>query len=235
MTRSSFILALDASTEALSVALLDADRPDQGREHFEVAPRAHASRLLPIARELLDEHDLRLTDLRAIAFGRGPGAFTGLRIASGLVQGLASGSRCPVVPVSTLAALAARALSVDSRVDTVRVVQDARMGEIYTGDFRRDGQTPQSVGAERVIDPSTLTGLDVSSAGYAGNGWHLVNEPIAAAVAANDCGLPHALDMARLAVAEVDAGRSVAPDQALPVYVRDDVARKPAVRPAART
>lgn len=235
MTQSSFILALDASTEALSVALLDGDRPDQGREHFEVAPRAHASRLLPIARELLDEHELRLTDLRAIAFGRGPGAFTGLRIASGLVQGLASGSRCPVVPVSTLAALAARALSVDSRVDYVRVVQDARMGEIYTGDFRRDGQTPQPVGTERVIDPATLTGLDAASAGYAGNGWYLVDEPIAAAVAANDCGLPHALDMARLAVAEVDAGRSVAPDQALPVYVRDDVARKPAVRPAART
>lgn len=235
MMRSSFILALDASTEALSVALLDGDRPEQGREHFEVAPRAHASRLLPIARELLDEHDLRLTDLRAIAFGRGPGAFTGLRIASGLVQGLASGARCPVVPVSTLAALAARVLSVDSRVETVRVIQDARMGEVYTGDFRRDGQTPQPVGAERVIDPATLTGLDAASAGYAGNGWHLVDERIATTVAANDCGLPHALDMARLAVAEVAAGRSVAPDQALPVYVRDDVARKPAVRPAART
>lgn len=235
MTRSSFILALDASTEALSVALLDSEHPDQGREHFEIAPRAHASRLLPISRDLLDTQGLQLADLRAIAFGRGPGAFTGLRIASGLVQGLASGSGCPVVPVSTLAALAARALSVDTRVDFVRVVQDARMGEIYTGDFRRGVQTPQPVGAERVIDPATIERLDPTSLGYAGNGWHLVDEQIAAAVAASDCGLPHAWDMARLAVAEVDAGRSLAPDQALPVYVRDDVARKPAARPAPRS
>lgn len=236
MTQPLTILALDASTEALSVALLRSDRPDQAREHFEIAPRAHASRLLPITRELLDEQGLQLSELSAIAFGRGPGAFTGLRIASGLVQGLASGAGCPVVPVSTLAALAARALAFNAAAEHVRVVQDARMGEIYTADFSRRAEAPQLVGVERVIDPGTLTTLapiEQASIGYAGNGWHLVDPQIAAAVAANDCVLPHALDMAQLAVADVRTGRTVSAEQALPVYVRDDVARKPAARPAA--
>lgn len=233
MTRSSTILALDGSTEALSVALLDCNHPDQAREYFEIAPRAHASRLLPIARELLDEQDLQLADLSAIAFGRGPGAFTGLRIASGLVQGLASGAGCPVVAVSTLAALAARALAADARAAHVRVVQDARMGEIYTADFSRDGQAPRLIGEERVIEPAAIEPPEYAAMGFAGNGWHLVDAQVAAIVTANDCVLPHALDIARLAVDDIRAGRCVAADQALPVYVRDDVARKPSVRPAA--
>lgn len=222
------ILALDASTQALSIALLESDKPDRAIEHFEVAPRAHATRLLPLIQKWLDHEHWSLSDVSAMAFGRGPGAFTGLRIATGLVQGLASGVGCPVVPVSTLAALARRAFVADEQISRVRVVQDARMGEIYTADFQRCEQDmPLIEGEERVIEPGALSMPTNIALGYAGNGWHLVDDSIAARVASQDCVLPHALDIARLAVAEIKAGRAVEASQAQPVYVRDDVARKP--------
>lgn len=215
------ILAFDASTEALSVALYDRKRAIDDA-CFEIAPREHANKLLPLAQTLLDRHDLALTDLDALAFARGPGAFTGLRIAAGLVQGLALGALRPVVPVSTLAALAARAFAAAPGAARAQIVQDARMGEIYTATFVRDAlNAPRA--AERVIAPQDLaveTGSDVVRAG---NGWALLDITI-------DCELlyPHARDVAHLAAAAWARGEAVSADQAVPVYVRDDVARKPA-------
>lgn len=220
------ILALDASTEALSVALLDGARQF---EHFEIAPQAHARRLLPLANELLERADMTLADLDGFAFGRGPGAFTGLRIAAGLVQGLAGGLDKPVVPISTLAALAARCLG-DASAERVQVVQDARMGEVYTGDFERGDAAPRPLGPERVVRPEQLDARSESSEWLrAGNGWAVV-----AAARRVDVetlmpheNWPHALDMARLAAPVLRRGAGLAAADALPVYVRDDVARKP--------
>ncbi|ROO26150.1 peptidase M22 [Salinisphaera orenii MK-B5] len=222
------LLALDASTQALSVALFDSNAPADVREHFEVAPQAHARRLLPAAERLLAEAGWPLAALDGLAFGRGPGAFTGLRIAAGLIQGLAAGLDRPVVPISTLAALAAQAFAGDS-ADAVRVVQDARMGEVYVGDFSRGESVPSAVGDERVIEPARLD-ADPSAIARAGNGWPLV--AAARGLAADHYAVvaeaPHAADIARLAAVALAAGDGVPAFRALPVYVRDDVARKPA-------
>lgn len=222
------LLALDASTEALSVALFDGDAPAAVPEHFEIAPRAHARLLLPAAERLLADAGWPLAALDGLAFGRGPGAFTGLRIAAGLIQGLAAGLDRPVVPISTLAALAAGAFAVDA-ADTVRVVQDARLGEVYVGDFSRGETRPSAIDDERVIEPARLE-TDSSAIARAGNGWPLVAAardlaPNHYEVAAE---APHAADIARLAAVALAAGEGVSAFRALPVYVRDDVARKPA-------
>ncbi len=222
------LLALDASTQALSVALLD-DRAahDDVLEHFEIAPRAHATTLLPVAQQLLATAQWQLADLDGFAFGRGPGAFTGLRIAAGLIQGLAYGLDRPVAPVSTLAALAQRAFDRHAG-DRARVVQDARMGEVYVAEFRRDAQgATAGDGAERVIEPSRIAR---DSGGWlrAGNGWGLVAEALGQDAATYEvCETwPHAEDIARLGAACLRRGEGVAAAAALPVYVRDDVARK---------
>ncbi|HET7312862.1 tRNA (adenosine(37)-N6)-threonylcarbamoyltransferase complex dimerization subunit type 1 TsaB [Salinisphaera sp.] len=221
------ILALDASTEALSAALFDSDRPAQAQEIFEIAPRAHAARLLPAVQSLLTDNALSLADIDGIGFARGPGAFTGLRIAAGLVQGLAGGANLPVVAISTLAALAARAFDRAPEARRVQVVQDARMGEIYTATFTRETMpTPDT--DERVIVPADLVLEPVQSTLRAGNGWPLVfaARDLAATPVAAD--LPHAIDVARLAWPVLAAGQGAPAAAALPVYVRDDVARKPA-------
>lgn len=229
------ILALDAATQALSVAVYDSAHAQAAREHFEIAARAHAARLLPVAAQLLDEIGWRLADLDGLAFGRGPGAFTGLRIAAGFVQGLAYGSDLPVAPVSTLTALAARALERHAG-DAVRVVQDARMGEIYTADFhrndfvraRRASARLRAQTAERVIRPERLAPTDHHHDWlFAGNGW-----PVVVQVGGPGCDhvceqWPHAGDIAGLGAALLERGEGVPAHQALPVYVRDDVARKP--------
>lgn len=220
------ILALDASTEALSVALYDDRAADAAREHFEIAPRAHAARLLPIAQELLDAAAWQLSDLDGLAFGCGPGAFTGLRIAAGLIQGLAYGADLPVAPVSTLAAIAARAFARHDGA-TVRVVQDARMGEIYTADFELAEGEPRCVRPERVARPDAI-GNDAYRDDwlYAGNGWPVVAADCNRALPLVCEQWPHALDIAMLGAKALEKGEGVDATQALPVYVRDDVARK---------
>lgn len=221
------ILALDAATQALSVALYDSSQPDTAREHFEIAPRAHATRLLPIAQQLLDDAGWQLASIDGLAFGRGPGAFTGLRIAAGFIQGLAYGADLPVAPISTLEALAQRAFS-NHAGDAVRVVQDARMGEIYTADFRRGADGPELIAAEHVIKPDALAEPDDAGAWlYVGNGWAVVAEASNRDMPEVCEQWPHAADIARLGVAMLECGDGVPADQALPVYVRDDVARKP--------
>lgn len=219
------ILALDAATQALSVAVHDSTAPQAAREHFEIAARAHAARLLPLARELLADAGWALSDLDGLAFGRGPGAFTGLRIAAGFIQGLAYGADLPVAPVSTLQTIAARAFAHHAG-DTVRVVQDARMGEIYTADFERTTEGPRALAMERVIEPTALT--QSTHCLHAGNGWQVVAQATGKAAPHVCEQWSHAHDMAVLATDVIAAGNGVSADQALPVYVRDDVARKPA-------
>ena len=230
------ILALDAATEACSVALLI---DDAVREEFVVAPREHAQRLLPMTRGLLAEAECSLNALDAIAVGRGPGAFTGVRIAMSMAQGLALGAERPIAPVSNLAALALRTQRQHGRerdITRTLVVNDARMGELYWALYAAgaDGRL-QTVEAEQISQPDALvqrlaeTGLQADA--IAGNGWAAYAEALAPLQQRLGCEplepLPHAEDIARLGALRVADGQTVDAAAAEPVYVRDNVARKP--------
>ncbi|HKQ30940.1 MAG TPA: tRNA (adenosine(37)-N6)-threonylcarbamoyltransferase complex dimerization subunit type 1 TsaB [Burkholderiales bacterium] len=221
------LLALDTSTEACSVALmLDQDIV----ERFELEQR-HGERLLTMVEELLKQSDIALSQLDAIAFGRGPGSFTSLRIGAGVVQGLAFGADLPVVPVSSLAALA-------QGIDAPKVLAafDARMRQVYYGAFVRgsDGLV-MSAGAEVVVNPAELPLPDGTSWTGAGSGWDAYHESMRERLGtAVDRWLlktyPHAREVAVLACSAFSRGLTVPADEAIPVYIRDDVAMKSSKR-----
>src|SRR6476659_8143567 len=141
------LLAIETATEACSIALWDGG---EVRERFGVVPRQHAELALPWAEQLLAEAGVARSQLDAIAVGRGPGAFTGVRLAVALAQGIALALDRPVVPVSTLAALALQAQG-----ERILAAIDARMGEIYVAAFRRDGHSVIPASDEVVIAPAS--------------------------------------------------------------------------------
>ena len=217
------LLALDTATEACSVALLHDGRITS---HYEVIPRLHAQRLLPMIKTLLDEQGVALSALDAIAFGRGPGAFTGVRIAIGVVQGLAFALERPVLPVSNLAVLAQRALR-EHGAQQVAAAIDARMDEVYWGCYRAEQGEMRLAGQEAVVLPERVQ-LPRDAAGDwfgAGTGWGTFAERLAVQVHGhNGAMLPHAEDLLTLATFAWARGEAVAADQAQPVYLRDQVA-----------
>jgi len=217
------LLALDTSTECCSVALLSGDALTLRETLTE---RGHADLVLPFVDELLATAGLAPTDLDGLAFGRGPGGFTGLRIAAGVVQGLAYAAALRVVPVSSLAAVAARVPGAPG--ETVLVCNDARMGELYWAHYRlgTDGAVT-ALGVERVGPPESVAAL--SEARHAAGNGLARHDGLRTALAArglrvHDGLYPRADAIARLGAAGFAAGLSVAPEDALPVYVRDDVA-----------
>jgi len=216
------LLALDTATEACSVALL---HDGKITSHYEVAPRLHAQKLLPMIQELLAEAGVALKDVDAIAFGRGPGAFTGVRIAIGVVQGLAFALERPVLPVSNLAVLAQRAFR-EHGADRVAAAIDARMDEVYWGCYEEVEGEMRLQGAEAVLPPEQVA-LPAGAGGQwfgAGTGWGYA-ERLAVKVEGQDADmLPHALDLLTLAKFAWDRGESVPAEQAQPVYLRDKVA-----------
>ncbi|HQR25265.1 MAG TPA: tRNA (adenosine(37)-N6)-threonylcarbamoyltransferase complex dimerization subunit type 1 TsaB [Steroidobacteraceae bacterium] len=219
------LLALDTSTEACSAALL---LDGEMRLRFTLTERSHAELILPMIDSLLAEAAIALDDLDAIAFGRGPGGFTGLRIAAGVAQGLAYGAGLPVAPVSSLAATAE--LVGAGRGETILVCNDARMGECYWAVFERAADGSIAVlGPEHVGRPGAVA-MGVTGLGHAaGNGLarfpELRDRLIAEGLQLHDGLYPRADAIARLGAIEIAAGRGVDAAQALPVYVRDDVAR----------
>ena len=222
------LLAIETATEACSAALwLDGALTDR----YEVAPREHTRLILPMMDELLAEAGVRLADLDALAFGRGPGAFTGVRIAAAVIQGAAFGADLPVVPVSTLAALAQQGL--DRSHTRVLAALDARMGEVYWGVFEADAEgLAVPVGHEQVIAPEAVP-MPVGEGWYGiGTGWSAYGSALRARLDGHigdvdsEC-FPSAKDVARLAVRDFAAGLAVSAEQALPVYLRDKVAEKP--------
>ncbi|SDH59147.1 tRNA (adenosine(37)-N6)-threonylcarbamoyltransferase complex dimerization subunit type 1 TsaB [Pseudomonas panipatensis] len=216
------LLALDTSTEACSVALLHDGRRFS---RHEVIPRLHAKRLLPMVQELLDEAGIALAAVDAIAFGRGPGAFTGVRIAIGVVQGLAFALERPVLPISDLAVLAQRAYR-EHGVSQVAAAIDARMDEVYWGCYRLEQGEMRLGGAEAVLPPERVElPRDASGDWFgAGTGWGY-RERLAVKVAGEDASLlPHAEDLLDLALFAWQRGDAVPADQAQPVYLRDNVA-----------
>ncbi|OEO26755.1 tRNA (adenosine(37)-N6)-threonylcarbamoyltransferase complex dimerization subunit type 1 TsaB [Pseudomonas sp. J237] len=223
------LLALDTATEACSVALLHNGKVTS---HYEVIPRLHAQRLLPMIKNLLAESGVELSQLDAIAFGRGPGAFTGIRIAIGVVQGLGFALDRPVLPVSNLAALAQRAYR-EQGVSQVAAAIDARMDEVYWGCYSLEDGEMRLQENERVCAPESAS-LPAGASGDwygAGTGWGTFAERIDVTLkACEPAMLPHAEDVLALAGFAWARGEALPADQALPVYLRDQVATPKAER-----
>jgi len=223
------ILAIETATEACSVALL---LEDEVRERFEIAPRQHAALLLPFVESLLAAADIDLTGLDSIAFGCGPGSFTGLRIAAGVTQGLAFGADLPVVPVSTLAALAQGTVR-QRGARAVLAALDARMKEVYWGAFRCDDSgLVDRLGGELVCSPHRVEVPTKDHWVAAGSGWDSYADVLATRCSMASADIyrnqqPHAADVARLAARSFAQGQTVAAEQAIPVYLRNNVADKP--------
>jgi tRNA threonylcarbamoyladenosine biosynthesis protein TsaB len=215
------LLAFETATEACSVALwLDGEV----RERFELAPRRHAELALPWAEALLADAGIARRQLDAIAVGRGPGAFTGVRLAIAIGQGIALALDRPLVPVSTLEALA-----FDAGGDRVLAAIDARMGEVYLGAFAREGDALRALSTETVVAPALA---DIPE----GDGWNAVGTGFAAAdgalqarlqgrLASIDANaLPHATAIARLGAAAFARGEGLPAERVEPAYLRDNVA-----------
>jgi tRNA threonylcarbamoyladenosine biosynthesis protein TsaB len=226
------ILAVDTATEACSAAVL-AD--GAVTERFEVLGRGHAERLLPMVQEVLAEAGVALAAVDAIAFGRGPGSFTGLRIGAGVTQGLAFGAGRRVVPVSDLAALAARA-AVARGERFVLACLDARMSQVYWAAYDcLDAATPVALTPEAVSDPGDvfLPGKGEEEcphffgAGHGLSAYPALHTLLGARLAGYDAELlPHAREIALLGASEFARGGSVDPELALPVYLRNEVAHR---------
>ena len=227
------ILALDTATEACSAALyIDGVITSQ----YELAPREHSRLILRMLDELLSQADLTVGDLDAIAFGRGPGSFMGLRIAAGVVQGIAFAYDLPVIPVSTLKAIAQRAYD-ETGISNVLSAIDARMDEVYWAACHHDEDGWSYDGEERVISPDKLDVQHIMSQRSgswvaAGSGWKNYSERLLPEdgsrpeVILDDC-FPSAEVIAKLAAKEFETGNTVPAEQAIPVYLRNDVAKKP--------
>lgn len=217
------IIALDTSTEACSVALLC---NGESIYRYRVEPRIHAKVLLPMLNEVLGEAGITPKQINAVAFGRGPGAFTGVRIGTAAAQAIALGGDLPVAPVSTLASIAHRAFREHGK-NQVAVAIDARMGEVYWGAYRLIDEVPELHGAERVCQPVLVDTLD-SAWCAAGTGWQtyedVLKEASRVSVSVGVDPFPHALDILVIGEKLLAGGQGVAPEDALPVYLRDNVA-----------
>lgn len=219
------LLAIDTTEEACSAALLI---DDAVLEHFELAPRRHSELILPMMDALLTDAGLGVTDLDALAFARGPGSFTGIRIAASVVQGTAFGAGLPVVPVSSLQALAQGAYREHGAVDVLSAL-DARMQEVYWAACRLGtGGIMRIVGEECVCPPQAALvpeGIDWTGVG---SGWGTYAEALAARCIrepqVHAAARVHAQDVATIAAALFLEGAAVTAEQALPVYLRDQVA-----------
>ena len=219
------LLAIETSTETCSVALAV---NGETLEKYEHAPRQHAELLLPWVEQLLAEAGLNFSSLDGIAFSRGPGSFTSLRIGIGVVQGLAWASELPVIPVSSLAATAQSAAS--EGIESALVALDARMKEVFAGRFETNSRgimMPQSI--ERVCAPEDVE--IPASAGMFGVGIGFDRYPALADSASHLSGLrtdiwPTASSVLALAKEWLIDHAALPAEQAQPVYLRDNVARK---------
>jgi len=217
------LLALETATEACSVALwIDGEV----HERFEVAPRRHAELTLPWAEQLLAEAGVAKSQLDAIAVGRGPGAFTGVRLAIALGQGIALALDRPMLGISTLAALALAAGD-----GHVLAAIDARMSEVYLGEFDVANGDVRALGAERLVAPGAADILAVEGACWRGVGTGFsaldgaLQARFSATLASVDAtALPRAGHIARLGAAAFARGEALPPERVEPAYLRNNVA-----------
>jgi tRNA threonylcarbamoyladenosine biosynthesis protein TsaB len=217
------LLAIDTSGPVCAVGLLV---DGQVAEAVHDEPRAHARVVLQLVGELLGSAAVRLQDLDAIAFARGPGSFTGLRIAAGVTQGLAMGAGLPVIGVSSLAALALTACR-ETSACRVLAALDARMGEVYWGAYERASDRPlQTIVADRVAAPPAVA--PPGPGGWVGAGSGFSRWPdLAGRAVTRRCPdtVQQPADLLALAASAWTAGDLLDPAEAVPVYLRDRVAR----------
>jgi tRNA threonylcarbamoyladenosine biosynthesis protein TsaB len=225
------LLAVETSTEACSAALFI---DGEVFERYELAPKVHTQLILPMIDSLMAEAGLKPQQLDALAFSRGPGSFTGVRIATGVIQGIALGADLPVVPVSTLAAIA-QDLFDHSQENTAFVAMDARMGEIFWGVYQRDALGyAELIGNEAVTPADAVEFPDLTGVGI-GSGWGVYPQELTTRLAGlvshyKADRLPRAGAIARLGARGLEQGLAVAAEQAMPVYLRDKVAKKESER-----
>lgn len=234
MTNNSMnLIALDTCTEACSAALW---LNGEVSERYQIAPREHTRLILPMLDELLAEAEMTVGSFDAIAFGRGPGAFTGVRIGIGVTQGIAFAADIPVVPVSTLAALAQDASSACEEGDAILAVIDARMAEVYWGLF-----TPGADGVvvplldEGIAAPLNLPSIPSERVWGVGSGWGSYREQLSIPFGQRLLGadgerFPRARAIAALGAAAAARGELFAAESAEPIYLRDKVAKTTAER-----
>jgi tRNA threonylcarbamoyladenosine biosynthesis protein TsaB len=228
------ILALDTATEACSVALLLQD-PAQSCQLLvrELPPgAAHSTHILSLVQAVLGDAALSLGQLDCIAFGRGPGGFTGVRLAASVTQGLAYGADLQVVPVSDLLAVAQQVLDLESTAASVLVCNDARMQEVYWTCATRGplglalAEGPEQVGSPDTVELPVKLTSPVHAAGRGFALWPQLQQRLGVLLTPGHAELlPRAREIARLAAPQWLAGQGLAPDRAQPVYLRNDVAK----------
>lgn len=226
---STRILALDTTTEACSVAVWN---NGEIKALYEVRPREHTQRILPLVQQVLSDAGLSLNDLDALAFGHGPGSFTGVRIAIGIAQGLALGANLPMIGISSLKTLAEQAFRRNGSTRVLAAI-DARMGEVYWGEYCRDASNSwQAFSAEAVLSPEQVTQRlsDFSGAwAAAGTGWQTypaMAEQSPIKLSNNQIVLPTAKDMLPLAIEAWQRGETTPVEGSQPVYLRNEVTWK---------
>jgi tRNA threonylcarbamoyladenosine biosynthesis protein TsaB len=216
------ILAIDTSTDGCSAALLVAGNI---KERFKIAPKQHTSLILPMIDELLTEADLKLEHLDTIAFGAGPGSFTGIRLAASIAQGLSFVADIPIMGVSALRTLA-QEIYVEFKIPEILIVQDARMQEVYYGKYRVDSsKIMQSVDPDQIIAPGKLVDMINENDVGAGAGFVAYEDIFFKnhKVRVLDKQYPRAKYVSQLAVAEYERGGKFIAADRLPVYLREKV------------
>ena len=223
------ILAVDTATENCSVALLI---DDQVIFRSEFAPREHTIKILPMVDQVLVEGGISLSQLDGLAFGRGPGSFTGVRIGIGIAQGLGFGADLPMIGVSTLAAMAQGAFRQFGSENVLSAI-DARMSEVYWAEYQRQLNGDWQLNGSEIVAPPELilskVTLDQNKAWHqVGTGWqaHPQLADIASQSIATELLYPDAQDMVHLAQFALERGEAVSAENAAPVYLRDTVTWK---------
>jgi len=231
MSKKLNILCVDTSTEACSVAVLKQNNIERVmKDSFMLAPREHTTKILPTVASVLEEAQLAITDIDVVAYGRGPGSFTGVRIGISIAQGLAFGIEKPMVGVSTLQAMAQQAYKTHS-VSNVYAAIDARMGEVYYAHYQLDGELMTLQNDEVVIKPADLLALEldvVDQALLVGSGWKAYPELLVYFNTAtlSEIEFPSSRFMLEQVEHDVQQGLAVQPELATPVYLRDKVTWK---------
>lgn len=221
------MLALDTSSVACTVAIrFDGEL----YERHEEQPREHTRILMPMIREVLEMSGAQLRDLDAIALGNGPGSFIGMRIAASVAQGLAHGSGLNIIPVSSLAAVAAEVFAVSEAAE-VAVAQDAHMNEVYLGLYARGGEnSPVSIINERLHEQTAIAELSKGGAAQrvaAGDGWRRYPKLLAANRAVFGAEISVYYPRAKYLLALAQSAMAVTPKDISPAYLRQKVAEKP--------
>lgn len=218
------ILAFDTSASACSVAI---SINNEIKALHKIAPMQQAQLLLPMIDELLSTNNLQLKQINAIAFGCGPGSFTGIRIATSVAQGLAFGLETQVIPISSLAAIAQETVD-ELKWEKMLVAVDARINEIYWGNYAvNQNGLVELIGIEKVSPPEQLSFAESSLIYGVGNAWEVYqNKILLKPHAIDSTRTPNAKAILKLAHAKIASGYTQNPETAVPVYLRDEVAVK---------